>query len=543
MSIKPNIFKITKKPRLINHIRKNSESYSNDELNQNEKHIKRELWTEREDQILRELVNKNLDDEKDWNKLADVMTNEHDCKLRVGKQLRERWVNHLDPNVIKDYWTEMEEKILFAKQTEYGNKWSEIAKFLPGRTDNSVKNFFYSKLRRQVRHLLRVLQKNNVFQLTNINERIYNADFVYKLIKDLKCPYQTVNKSKIMDVIKDHLRGEYIPARKTKDKFKKLGYRRSNSNKDNENNILSINNQNKDNFQLLMKKRQIKEKEKKISKKEQKQRQFHHTNINIVILKKVLNEANDNYSESSYSETKNYNRSIESSKLANNRKNNAFINEYSEDSITFNNEPGSRDKKEINFNNFQINTFNNRNSNEIITPSHKYHMFQPVISPLNNNYNHLIVPQSTTNNSFNINLENFFNPIGYKKNDLNNNQTKPFENDENSQISLKNINEVNFSLKEERKPKDLEYDRLATSVLVKPTARIKKLSLNLDEINSTDTNTYFYNNFKPAHLSNKTTSQEGTLANINNENESNGNRKRMPSLGISPSSAFGKAYR
>lgn len=44
-----------------------------------------------------------------------------------------RWHNHLDPNINKENWSEKEEQILFSKHLKFGNKWSEIAKFLPGR--------------------------------------------------------------------------------------------------------------------------------------------------------------------------------------------------------------------------------------------------------------------------------------------------------------------------------------------------------------------------------------------------------------------------
>ena len=44
-----------------------------------------------------------------------------------------RWHNHLDPKISKDFWGNTEEKTLLEKHKEYGNKWSEIAKFLPGR--------------------------------------------------------------------------------------------------------------------------------------------------------------------------------------------------------------------------------------------------------------------------------------------------------------------------------------------------------------------------------------------------------------------------
>ena len=182
--------------------------------------FKRELWTEREDEILREIYPEVSEEEKkteiDWNSLAEIMTKEYNCKLRVGKQLRERWVNHLDPSVSKGYWEKAEEDILFEKQLAIGNKWSEIAKFLPGRTDNSVKNYFYSKLRRQVRYLVKILSKNEVFIKEEIDEKVYEANYVYKLIKDLKLPYQEVNKTKIIEVIHQHMKGGYQPVRKNK---------------------------------------------------------------------------------------------------------------------------------------------------------------------------------------------------------------------------------------------------------------------------------------------------------------------------------------
>ncbi len=136
------------------------------------------IWSDLEDNKLAELT--KLYKGKKWDVVAEGVS-AVSGQLKTAKQCRERWHNHLNPDITARIWTCTEEDRLFELHNLCGNKWSDIARMMRGRTDNSIKNYFFCRLRKVARCLkygvgsLELDRKENKLEHT-----LYLLDHLFK---------------------------------------------------------------------------------------------------------------------------------------------------------------------------------------------------------------------------------------------------------------------------------------------------------------------------------------------------------------------------
>jgi len=139
--------------------------------------VQKVAWTPEEDAILLELVAEH--GPQKWSIIAMHLEG------RIGKQCRERWHNHLNPAVRKDKWSNEEDELIMDFVGKHGTKWSLISKTLPGRTDNSIKNHYYSSLRKRHEAILScqenpqlpvIARRRKSSTLTEDNEHLLSND-------------------------------------------------------------------------------------------------------------------------------------------------------------------------------------------------------------------------------------------------------------------------------------------------------------------------------------------------------------------------------
>jgi hypothetical protein len=140
----------------------------------------RHTWSTDEDSVLRALV--QTKGPRRWNSIAkDLNTQLYQSRqVRQGKQCRERWYNHLSPTLRKEPWSVEEDIFIIEQQIKLGNRWSEIAKSLVGRTENCVKNRWKCMLKKAVRRspaeadcVQRMLDAKYMQRMTDLKQKAW----------------------------------------------------------------------------------------------------------------------------------------------------------------------------------------------------------------------------------------------------------------------------------------------------------------------------------------------------------------------------------
>ncbi|WOG81948.1 hypothetical protein DCAR_0101106 [Daucus carota subsp. sativus] len=106
-------------------------------------HTNKGAWTKEEDQRLVNYI--RLHGEGCWRSLPTSAG-----LLRCGKSCRLRWINYLRPDLKRGNFTEDEDELIIKLHSLLGNKWSLIAARLPGRTDNEIKNYWNTHIKRKL---------------------------------------------------------------------------------------------------------------------------------------------------------------------------------------------------------------------------------------------------------------------------------------------------------------------------------------------------------------------------------------------------------
>ncbi|CAN0923729.1 Transcription factor MYB88 [Linum grandiflorum] len=132
---------------------------SDESIKKKERHIV--TWSSEEDDILRQQI--GLHGTENWAIIASKFTD------KTTRQCRRRWFTYLNSDFKKGGWSPEEDLLLCEAQRIFGNRWTEIAKVVSGRTDNAVKNRFTTLCKKRAKY--EALAKENEGGCINSNNK------------------------------------------------------------------------------------------------------------------------------------------------------------------------------------------------------------------------------------------------------------------------------------------------------------------------------------------------------------------------------------
>ncbi|KMT07107.1 hypothetical protein BVRB_6g154350 [Beta vulgaris subsp. vulgaris] len=160
-------------------------------------------WTQEEDDILREQI--SVHGTENWTIIASKF------KDKTTRQCRRRWYTYLNSDFKKGGWSPEEDMLLCEAQKIFGNRWTEIAKVVSGRTDNAVKNRFSTLCKKKAKREALAKENSNAFMNVNNKRILIDNGCHSQMMVNIASPLKKLRRAHIPDpaeceLTKQHLR-------------------------------------------------------------------------------------------------------------------------------------------------------------------------------------------------------------------------------------------------------------------------------------------------------------------------------------------------